>query len=247
MSGSAQDEAGSETSPPWLNRAVYGVVDAHVRKVSVLAELVDAHAPTASRSATSATRSCQSRRPQRTCTPLTWAVPRQGDWLRPFRPVTVFKIRGDHERRERRTGQRRGARTLWQGGEADAPGVRRAAAGGAGLEREARLLGAGPGGRAGGGGPRPWLRESAGDRRASDPARRSSNLGSGAGFDCFLAAKRVGPGGDGHRRRHDAVDGDQGPEQRQKAGIAGVEFRLGRDRAPSCRGRDRRTSYFLIA
>jgi SAM-dependent methyltransferase len=53
------------------------------------------------------------------------------------------------------------------------------------------------------------------------------DLGSGAGFDCFLAAKRVGPGGR-------VIGVDMTPSMvtkarsnAQKAGIQGVEFRLG--------------------
>ncbi len=53
------------------------------------------------------------------------------------------------------------------------------------------------------------------------------DLGSGAGFDCFLAAKRVGPGGK-------VIGIDMTPSMvtkarsnAKKAGIEGVEFRLG--------------------
>ena len=53
------------------------------------------------------------------------------------------------------------------------------------------------------------------------------DLGSGAGFDCFLAAKRVGPGGKviGIDMTPSMVTKARG--NAKKAGIEGVEFRLG--------------------
>jgi arsenite methyltransferase len=59
------------------------------------------------------------------------------------------------------------------------------------------------------------------------PGETVIDLGSGAGFDCFLAGKRVGPGGR-------VIGVDMTPSMvtkartnAQKAGIQGVEFRLG--------------------
>ena len=39
---------------------------------------------------------------------------------------------------------------------------------------------------------------------AMQPGEIVIDLGSGAGFDCFLAARQVGDSGSGDRRRHDA-------------------------------------------
>jgi len=59
------------------------------------------------------------------------------------------------------------------------------------------------------------------------PGQTVIDLGSGAGFDCFLAARRVAPGGQ-------VIGVDMTPamvtkarDNARKAGIAGVEFRLG--------------------
>ena len=54
------------------------------------------------------------------------------------------------------------------------------------------------------------------------------DLGSGAGFDCFLAARRVGPDRPRHRRRHDARRWSR-RRATTRAGStpANVEFRLG--------------------
>ena len=146
---------------------------------------------------------------------------------RPFRPVSVFKIGGNDERHERRAGQRRGARTLRKGRRRPTrPAVLPAAAAGARLEPEARVLGAGPGGRARGRRPGARLRQSAGDRRASGPARRWSIWERGR--------LRLLPRGEAGRADGVVIGVDMTPAMvtkarghARKAGIAGVEFRLG--------------------
>ena len=69
------------------------------------------------------------------------------------------------------------------------------------------------------------------------PGETVLDLGSGAGFDCFLAAQPGRPHGPRHRRRHDAGDGHQGARQRPPG--RGHERRVsaGRDRAPARAGR----------
>ena len=53
------------------------------------------------------------------------------------------------------------------------------------------------------------------------------DLGCGGGLDVFLAAKKVGPDGQGHRHRHDARDARPGQgERREGRGSTNVEFHL---------------------
>ncbi len=56
------------------------------------------------------------------------------------------------------------------------------------------------------------------------------DLGSGGGFDCFLAAKAVGERGPCHRRRYDFRDGIQSPPKRPKGQGRKRRVSLGRDR-----------------
>ena len=49
---------------------------------------------------------------------------------------------------------------------------------------------------------------------AMQPGETVLDLGSGAGFDCFLAARQVGPSGTGHWRGHDRRHAGEGPCQR---------------------------------
>ena len=60
------------------------------------------------------------------------------------------------------------------------------------------------------------------------PGETVLDLGSGGGFDCFLAAQAGRRQRPRHRRRHDAGDGQQGARQRRsRAATRNVEFRLG--------------------
>jgi tRNA(1-methyladenosine) methyltransferase and related methyltransferases len=61
------------------------------------------------------------------------------------------------------------------------------------------------------------------------------DLGSGAGFDCFLAARAVGPSGKviGVDMTHEMLN--KARENAQKNGFTNVEFRLGEIEA--CRSR----------
>ena len=62
----------------------------------------------------------------------------------------------------------------------------------------------------------------------SRPGETVLDLGSGGGFDCFLAARAVGPTGTRDRRRHDARD-DRAARAttRARSSATNVEFRLG--------------------
>ena len=62
---------------------------------------------------------------------------------------------------------------------------------------------------------------------ALKPGEVVVDLGAGAGFDCFLAARAVGPKGRGHRRGHDPGDGGKARENARTAGYENVDFRLG--------------------
>ena len=117
------------------------------------------------------------------------------------------------------------------------PGAHQVAAAGSVLEPQARLFGAGPGGVPAGRGPRPGLWKPPGDPDLR-PGETVIDLGSGAGFDCFLAAKRVVPGGSVIGIDDDGVDGDQGAKQREESRDRGRGVPARRDRAPSCRGCD---------
>ena len=90
---------------------------------------------------------------------------------------------------------------------------------------------------------RTWASAAATRRRSPRFAAGETvlDLGSGAGFDCFLAAKRVGRSGPRHRRRHDARDGREGARQRApRRGARNVEFRLGEIEHLPVAGRVRR-------
>jgi len=65
---------------------------------------------------------------------------------------------------------------------------------------------------------------------ALQPGETVVDLGSGGGIDCFLAARRVSPGGEGHRGRHDPRDDRPVPAAARKGGFQNVEFRLGESR-----------------
>ncbi len=62
---------------------------------------------------------------------------------------------------------------------------------------------------------------------ALDPGDVVVDLGSGAGFDCFLAAKRVGPGGRviGVDMTHEMLE--RARDNAARGGVQNVEFRLG--------------------
>ena len=51
---------------------------------------------------------------------------------------------------------------------------------------------------------------------ALKPGEIVIDLGSGAGFDCFLAARQVGADGPCDRRRHDARDAEEGARERRQ-------------------------------
>ena len=69
------------------------------------------------------------------------------------------------------------------------------------------------------------------------PGERVLDLGSGGGFDCFLAARQVGPTGHviGVDMTPDMIERARG--NAKKVSLGNVEFRLGRDRAPARRRR----------
>ena len=74
---------------------------------------------------------------------------------------------------------------------------------------------------------------------ALQPGETVLDLGSGAGFDCFLAARQVGPSG--HVIGVDMTDAmlEKARANAQKSGLANVEFRKGRHRGPAGRRRFR--------
>ena len=62
------------------------------------------------------------------------------------------------------------------------------------------------------------------------------DLGSGAGFDCFLAAQAVGDIRPGDRGRHDPGDAGQGARERRQGRLPECRVPPGRDRTPAGSG-----------
>ena len=68
---------------------------------------------------------------------------------------------------------------------------------------------------------------------ALKPGETVLDLGSGAGFDAFLAARQVGADGARHRRRHDPRHDLQGARQRGQGRLRQRRVPPRRDRAPA--------------
>ena len=70
---------------------------------------------------------------------------------------------------------------------------------------------------------------------AMQPGETVLDLGSGAGFDCFLAARKVGPTGPGDRRGYDRRHAGEGPCQRGEDRPGQRRVPQGRNRIPAGR------------